>query len=193
MPIEIHAATTDRWDDVVTVFCRRGENPSWCWCRLFLTSPDVEVSVQETDNREALRQEIVAASTPPGLLAYVDGHPVGWTRVGPRSDFPRLRANKALRRVLSDESGVWWVTCFAVDSNVRRSGVGAALLNGAIKFARDHGAVALEGHPVDVAGLRTAKVSGSAIFTGTLAMFSSAGFIEVARTFPTRPVMRLKL
>jgi len=55
---------------------------------------------------------------------------------------------------------------------------------------REHGGTAIEGHPVDVAGLRGGHVGGSAIFTGSMAMFSAAGFVEVARTYPTRPVMR---
>ena len=44
---------------------------------------------------------------------------------------------------------------------------------------------------MDVAALRAARVSGSALYTGTMAMFVAAGFSEVARTFPTRPVMQL--
>jgi GNAT superfamily N-acetyltransferase len=193
--IAVHPATPDRWDDVVTVFGRRGDDPSWCWCRLFLGSPTSEPSKSDlrADNREALRQELTHAAIPPGLLAYVDDRPVGWTRVGPRSDFPRVRENKALARVLSEDVGVWWITCFAVNSRYRRSGVGSTLLEAAVEFARDHGAVAVEGHPVDVAALRAARVGGSAIFTGTVAMFSAAGFTEVARTYPTRPVMRLLL
>jgi GNAT superfamily N-acetyltransferase len=127
------------------------------------------------------------------LLAYVDDRPVGWTRVGPRSDFPRLTGNRSLARVLTEGGGVWWVTCFAVDNRFRRSGVGSALLKAAVEFAREHGATAVEGHPVDVAVLQARSVSGSAIFTGTVAMFAAAGFTEVARTYPSRPVMRLSL
>ncbi len=143
------------------------------------------------DNRGALRQEITHAAVPPGLLAYVDDQPVGWTRVGPRSDFPRVSDNRALAKVLTEDPGVWWVTCFAVDNRHRRSGVGSALLKAAVEFASENGATALEGHPVDVAALSAARVGGSAGFTGTVAMFSAAGFTEVARTYPTRPVMRL--
>jgi GNAT superfamily N-acetyltransferase len=102
-----------------------------------------------------------------------------------------VTGNKALARVLSEDPGVWWVTCFAVGSRHRRLGVGLALLRAAAEFARDHGATAVEGHPVDVDALRVARIGGSAIFTGTMAMFSAAGFKEVARTYPTRPVMRL--
>jgi hypothetical protein len=51
----------------------------------------------------------------------------------------------------------------------------------------------VEGHPVDVDRLRASKVSGSALFTGTVAMFEAAGFHEIGRTYPSRPVMRLDL
>ena len=99
-----------------------------------------------------------------------------------RKLFPRtgpLISNRALVKVLSEDPGAWWVTCFAVDG--RR--VGSALLRAAVDLARNHGATAVENHPVDVA----ARVGGSANFTGTMAMFSAAGFVEVARTYPARP------
>jgi GNAT superfamily N-acetyltransferase len=113
--------------------------------------------------------------------------------VGPRAGFPGVTGNRGLARVLSEEPGAWWVTCFAVEGTYRRAGVGAALLRAAVEYAREHGATAVEGHPVDVAALTAARVAGSAVFTGTLAMFSAAGFTEVARTYPTRPVMRMSL
>ena len=195
MSVQVRPATPDRWNDLVRVFGRRGDDPSWCWCRIFLDSATSEsaTSKPRPDNREALRQEIVDAPVAPGLLAYVENQPVGWTRVGPRSDFPRVNANRALAKVLTEDPGVWWATCFAVDSGHRRSGVGSALLKAAVEFAREHGATAVEGHPVEVAALSAARVAGSAVFTGTMAMFSAAGFTEVARTYPSRPVMRLLL
>jgi GNAT superfamily N-acetyltransferase len=104
-----------------------------------------------------------------------------------------VSGNRALAKVLKEDLGVWWVTCFVVVSRHRRSGVGSTLLKAAVEFAREHGATAIEGHPVDVAALSASRVGGSAIFTGTAAMFSTAGFTEVARTYRTRPVMRLLL
>jgi GNAT superfamily N-acetyltransferase len=183
--LEIRSATPDRWNDVVTAFGRRGNDPSWCWCRRFLGEPE-----PGEDHREALWREVAEASVPPGLLAYADERPVGWTRVGPRSGFPGVIGNRALNRVLTDDPGAWWVTCFVVDSHFRHSGVGTDLLRAAVAFAGDHGATAVEGHPVDVAALSAARVSGAAIFTGTMAMFSAAGFQEVGRTHRSRPVMR---
>jgi GNAT superfamily N-acetyltransferase len=194
--LQVQPATADRWSDVVAVFGRRGEDPSWCWCQLFLRSKPAKPLPSEVppDNRSALYQEITHAVAPPGLIAYVDGRPVGWTRVGPRHAFPGVRGNRALAKVISgDDAGVWWVTCFAVDGQYRRSGIGGALLQAAVVFARDHGATAVEGHPVDAAALTAGRVAGSALYTGTMAMFTAAGFVEVGRTYPTRPVMRLPL
>ncbi|MET3805652.1 GNAT superfamily N-acetyltransferase [Nakamurella sp. UYEF19] len=193
--LEVRPVTPDRWDDLVSVFGQRGDDPGWCWCRMFLgPAADTSGSLGTTpDNREALRQEVTAAATPPGLIAYVDGRPAGWSRVGPRDGFPRVRANRALARVLADDPGAWWVTCFAIESGHRRTGVAAALLEAAVAFARDHGATSVEGHPVDVAALKATRVSGSALFIGTMATFVAAGFSEVGRTFSSRPVMRLVL
>jgi GNAT superfamily N-acetyltransferase len=193
MSAQVRPATADRWNDLVGVFGRRGEDPAWCWCQLFVRQAGQATSASEPapDNRDALRREIAHAAVPPGLIAYAGDQPVGWTRVGPRSDFPGVSGNRALAKVLTEDPGAWWVTCFAVDSRHRRSGVGSALLNAAVEFAREHGATAVEGHPVDVAALSAARVAGSAIYTGTMAMFAAAGFSEIARSYPTRPVMRL--
>ena len=75
-------ASPERWDDIVTVFGRRGEDPGWCWCQRFMEAPIDGTTV--TDNRDALRHEIQSASVPPGVLAYVDESPAGWARVMPR-------------------------------------------------------------------------------------------------------------
>lgn len=167
MPVQVFPATADRWGDLAEVFGRRGEDASWCWCRLFLGPSTGEFAASGTapDNRGALRTEIGAADVPPGLIAYVQDQPVGWTRVGPRAGFPRVGANRALAKVLTEDSGAWWVTCFVVVSGHRRAGIGAALLKAAVEFAGEHGASAIEGHPVEVAALRADRVAGSAVFT----------------------------
>jgi GNAT superfamily N-acetyltransferase len=186
--IEVTAATAERWTDVVSVFGRRGNDSGWCWCRRFL-DPPVDAA-DPADHRDALRREIHTAVVAPGVLAYVDGAPAGWSRVVPRSTLPGVAANRALRRVLPDDPGAWWVTCFAVARRHRSSGVGRALLEAGVDHARAHGATAIEGHPVDTDALRARRVSGSALFTGTMRMFADAGFGEVGRTSASRPVMR---
>ena len=172
---------------MVACFGRRGNDPAWCWCQRFVGMPP------GGDNRAALHRQITAAAVPVGLVAFAGEQPVGWTRVSPRAELPGVLSNRALKRLLPEDSGAWWVTCFAVDAKHRGHGVGHALLNAAVSHARDHGASAVEGHPVDVDKLKASSVSGSALFTGTLAMFEAAGFTEIGRTFPSRPVMRLQL
>ena len=178
-------ATPERWDDVVAVFGRRGEDPGWCWCQRFL-----EPALDGTSNRDALRQEIEAAAVPPGVLAYVDGTPAGWSRVLPRAAVPLVQGHRALCRLLDDDPGAWWVTCFAVDRRHRSIGVATALLGAAVGHAAEHGATAVEGHPVDTDALRAARVGGSALFTGTVQTFLANDFHEIGRTHPSRPVMR---
>ena len=190
---EVRPVTLGEWDDVVAVFGRRGNDPAWCWCRRFLDPPPDQADLprEKRDNRHALHSELVNADVPPGLIAYVDDRPVGWTRVGPRDAFGGVRGNRALARLLDPNPGAWWVTCFAVVSRERGSGIGKSLLRAATEFAFAHGATCVEGHPVDVAALKSGQASPSAVFTGTLAIFTAAGFIEIGRTFASRPVMRM--
>lgn len=186
MTIDVAPSTPARWNDVVSAFGRRAADPSWCWCRRFLDGSGA------VDNRSALRLEVSTASVPPGLIAYTDGRPVGWTRVLPRQQLPGVSANRALRRVLTDDDGAWWVTCFAVQQRFRSIGVARALLDAAVVHARQYGATAVEGHPVDTDALEAERTSGSALFTGTMRLFVAAGFSEIGRTYPSRPVMRLE-
>jgi GNAT superfamily N-acetyltransferase len=185
--LRVLPAREDRWGDVVACFGRRGNDRQWCWCQRFIGTPP------DGDNRAALHRQITAAAIPVGLIAYLDERPVGWTRVAPRFEVPWVLSNRALKRLLPEDSGAWWVTCFVVDGKYRGRAVGHALLNAAVSHARDHGASVVEGHPVDTDKLTASSVSGSALFTGTLAMFVAAGFTEIGRTFPSRPVMRLFL
>jgi GNAT superfamily N-acetyltransferase len=184
-------ATQERWDDIVTVFGRRGDDPGWCWCQRFMEPPLDGMTL--ASNRDALHCEIQSASVPPGVLAYVDGTAAGWARVMPRTAVPLVQKNRALRRILDDDPGVWWITCFAVDRQHRSLGVATALLDAAVAHAGSHGATALEGHPVDTDALKAERVNSSALFTGTMRTFVASGFHEIGRTYPSRPVMRRDL
>ena len=125
-------------------------------------------------------------------MACLDDDVVGWTRVVPRSTLPGITENRALARILDEDPDAWWVSCFVVRREHRGSGIGVALLEAAVDWAAQHGGSVLDGHPVDTDGLARTP-SPSAIFTGTLAMFQQAGFVEIGRTYRTRPVMRREL
>ena len=185
MPITVEAASASKWPDVVAAFGSRGSNPDSCWCQRFCRH-------DAASNRDALQREIDTAGVPVGLLAYVDGRPAGWTRVVPRHTLAGVTGNRALRRILDDDVAAWWVTCFAIRREYRGRGVGVALLKASVEHARRNDASVLDGHPVDADGLK-GRPSPSALFTGTLSMFQAAGFREIGRTYPSRPVMRKDL
>jgi ribosomal protein S18 acetylase RimI-like enzyme len=183
MTLTIVPATPERWEDLVGLFGERGD-PARCWCMFFRRWND---GLRDpAANREALR-EIVAAGREPGLLAYNQaGEAVGWVSVAPREEFlARLERSRRYRPVPGE--GIWSVLCFVVKVGHRRQGIASALLDAAVQFAREHGAAAVDGHPVDTAGART---SGAAIYTGVSSMFESAGFTLLDRR-GTHPVYRL--
>jgi GNAT superfamily N-acetyltransferase len=84
----------------------------------------------------------------PGVLAYQDGAPVGWCSIGPREEFAALKVPRSLKQV--DGQPVWSIVCFYVAQTARRSGLMAALLRGAVAYARQQGARIIEGYPVDM-------------------------------------------
>jgi N-acetylglutamate synthase-like GNAT family acetyltransferase len=89
-----------------------------------------------------------------------------------------------------DENPVWSVTCFVIAKGYRRKGLSLALLTGASAFAKSLGGEILEGYPIE-----TERQNFPAIYawTGLANAFRKAGFTEVARHSPTRPIMRKHL
>lgn len=191
--MSIAPATVERWPDLVTVFGTRGD-PSWCWCQFFLTTGNVYRDSAER-NRADLERQVREAKVPPGLLAYRSGEPIGWLQLGPRTAYPRITGQAALAKVVGDRDAgerVWRTTCFVVRVGHRRQGVAGALLAAGVEYAAGQGADVLEGHPVDVSA-RPSRPAGAVLYHGTLSMFADAGFFEIGRTAPTRPVMRRRV
>jgi ribosomal protein S18 acetylase RimI-like enzyme len=176
VPIDVHPAAADRWNDVADLFERRGPRggtpiTAGCWCQFWHVRGKDYTAGFDGGNRARLREQIGSGSAP-GLLAYLDGVPVGWCRVGPRDGFERLEASRALARV--DDTPVWSLVCFYVHPAAKRRGVATALLHAAVRHAAERDAPVLEayaarrGHPnVDA-------------YTGYLPMFLAAGFEPVA-------------
>ena len=136
-------------------------------------------------NRAAFKA-LVDAGRPTGLLAYRGKTPVGWLSVGPRADFAKLERSPVMKAV--DETPVWSVICFVVPSAFRGQGVARALLAAAVGHARKHGATLLEAYPVD----RPGRSNDNGMWFGAKSMYDAAGFEEVARRKPQRPIVRLR-
>ena len=132
-----------------------------------------------------MMKRIVDSGRVPGILVYAGGSPAGWCSVAPREAYPVLDRSLTLKRV--DERPVWSVVCFYVAKAFRSRGLMTSLLKAAIEHARRGGAKIVEGYPVEPKGRR---MSGSEGFTGVTSAFERAGFVEVIRRSPGRPIMR---
>ena len=121
----------------------------------------------------------------PGLLAYVDEKPVGWVSLGPRPEFGRIQRSRVTKPV--DDVPVWSIVCFVIERHHRGSRIGAALLAAATEYAGRHGAVAIEGYPVEP---RQDRMPDIYAWMGLASMFEKAGFNEIARRSETRPFFR---
>jgi GNAT superfamily N-acetyltransferase len=165
-------------------------DPGRCWCQWFFRGASAERAHAE-GNRAALESQ-VRQGPPPGVVGYLDGVPSGWCAVAPRPPNTRLTRSPLLRGTPDEDladASVWSVTCFVVRRTARRRGLTAALLAGAVDLALRRGATVVEGYPVDVEA--RAGVSSAALYHGPLSVFLRAGFAEVARPAPDRPVVRL--
>jgi ribosomal protein S18 acetylase RimI-like enzyme len=184
-------ASPERWPDLEKVFAARGCSVArGCWCMFYRrtggqASWPIGGSRSKT-NRAALKK-LVQSQQPPGLIAYRDREPVGWVSLGPREDFARLQRSPVMKPV--DDKPAWSIVCFVVPSEYRRQGVAHALLRAAIEHARKNGATLIEAYPVDKPG----RSNDESMWFGAKTMYDRAGFREVARRKPTRPVMRRKL
>jgi GNAT superfamily N-acetyltransferase len=125
-----------------------------------------------------------------GLVAYLDGEPVGWCAVEPRSEYAGLlRVFKVPWEGRDEDKGddtVWAVTCLFARAGFRKRGISRALARAAVDFARDRGARAIEAYPIV-----TTDVITEELHVGTPSVFAGAGLVEVSRPTPRRIVMRL--
>lgn len=190
MSVEVRPLTAARWGELLELFGDRGAY-SGCWC-MFFRRPGTEFERGSRNkgagNRKAFKALVDSGRTP-GLLAYVDGRPVGWCSVAPRGEFGRVERSPVTKPIDASED-VWAIVCFYLDRNHRKGGIGTELLAAAIDHAAANGAKVIEGYPVDVG---SGRKPSSELYHGTASMFRRAGFEEVARRSPTRPLMRLRV
>ena len=182
MAFEAHPVTKERWADLVALFDRPVVRT--CFCMFYRkTGGGTGVGQQ---NRRAMKA-LVDRGTVPGLIGYQDGVPVAWVSLGPREDYAKLRRSPIMKPV--DDRPVWSIVCFFVDSGARGRGLSERMLQAAVDYARSQGARLVEAYPVD----KGERSHPDDMFFGAKSMYDRAGFKEVARRRPSRPVVRKAL
>jgi GNAT superfamily N-acetyltransferase len=184
MSMEIQVASAERWDDVVAVMGEKGAYGG-CWC-MFWRQDNQEIRSQTASDNRAALQRLITSERPIGLLLYRDGRPVGWCQVAPRPDFWRLFHTRGLDLENPDDASVWSITCVYVARGARGEGVAGQLVPAAVEYAAQQGALVIEAYPVvDPSTGRKTQLS-----SGTVGMFSSAGFTTVSPPTGRRVLMR---
>jgi GNAT superfamily N-acetyltransferase len=188
MTIEVRPA--EIFADVKTMVGPKKPDSDVCWCLSYRLPSKDNLAL----HRQARGRKVAALMKqgPPGVLAYDGDEVVGWAAVHPRAD-TAFATNRRIPHV--DDVDVWSVWCIRVRPGHRGHGISHALLEGAVAFARENGAPAIEGYPVDNKG---EKVDSTMAYVGTRRLFQKAGFRKAADTdsvlngFP-RVLMRLDL
>ena len=170
------------WPDLEELFGPNGACGG-CWCMFWKLRGKAFDEARGMETRQ-MHKSVIDSGTPTGLLAYLHGEVVGCVAVEPREAYPKLAHSRALKPV--DDQPVWSVTCFFVAKKHRRSGITVELLKAAVEHVRAHGGKIVEGYPVDA----QKDMPAPFVYTGTASAFEQAGFKEVARNTPTRPIFR---
>lgn len=189
MKLTVAPLTPDRWPDLETIFNAKGCSVArGCWCMAYRVTGSREPppGMSRGKANRADLKALVDAGKSPGLIGYRGKVPVGWVSLGPREDYARLVRSPVMKAV--DDKPVWSVICFVVPAEHRGQGVAQALLKEAIAYARKQGAKLVEAYPVD----RPGRSNDEYMWFGAKSMYDKAGFKEVARRKPQRPIVRIK-
>ena len=187
MELSFQPLTIDQWDDFVSLFGERGACGG-CWCMLWRLSRK-QFELQKGDVNKLAMQSIVDSGEVPGILAYHDAKAIGWCSIAPRTSFIALSRSRIFQPI--DDRPCWSVSCLFVDRLYRKKSVSTQLLRAAIAYAKSEGAERVEGYPFEPKSEK--NIPPAFAWTGISKAFIRAGFKEVVRRSPTRPMMRIEL
>ena len=170
------------WTDLEELFGHNGACAG-CWCMFWKLRGKAFEEARGMETRQ-MHKSVIDSGISTGLLAYLHGEVVGWVAVEPREAYEKLAHSRALKPV--DDQPVWSVTCFFVARKHRRNGITVELLKAAVEHVKKNGGRIVEGYPVDA----QKDMPAPFVYTGTASAFKQAGFKEVARNTPTRPIFR---
>ncbi len=166
-----------------------------CYCRFWHFAGDDNAWLLRCAERpDANRAELAAEvedGTLGGVVAVADERVIGWLALEPAERMTKMVARRLYRGLphfAGQRRGVRMIGCLLVDPALRRRGVARALIEGAVRVARERGAVAVEALPRPVAD----PARDEALWLGAESTYRALGFREVAGA-AGHPVLRIDL
>ena len=171
--VEIQDVTPERLPDYQRFFDHYAfrDFPAWqsCYCmETHRTQSEDEWAARTAGDNRRDMSTMIERGQVTGLLAYVEGQPVGWCNFGETTRLGGVIHRFSLSA--PDHDGVGSVACFVITAPYRGHGVASRLLDAAIDRLRARGLRAIEAYPA------RNPDSPQATYRGPLNMFLRAGF-----------------
>ena len=186
MELEFDSLTSSNWKQFETLMGEKGGCGN-CWC-MFFRLPYKAFQENKPEGNKKLIKQLVNKGLPQGLIASVNGEPVGWIALAPREDYMKLENSRVFKRI--DDKPVWSITCFFIKKGFRHKGLSQQLIKGAIDFARKKKIKTLEAYP---AIPYAEKVPHPFLWVGVLSSFIKNGFKIVRQQSKSRAMVRIDL
>jgi GNAT superfamily N-acetyltransferase len=170
--LETHELQPSLWPELEKLFGPNGACAG-CWCMWWRLEPSERITIANGPRMKRRQRALVEAGVSRGVLAFVDGEPVGWCAYALRTELPKLKRSKAL--ACDDAAGVWSIPCFFVKAGFRGRGISRALLRHALRSIRAAGGRIAEAYPV------RPPATNAAAFTGTVPFLESERFVTLTK------------
>src|SRR3989442_15907863 len=113
--IEVRELTPELLQDYLRFFDQAFPDfPQWadCYCG-FYDTPGNDWDATSGPEHRAARSALISAGKAQGLLAYIDGRPVGWCNAQPRASFVNMRSYTCKDEITASTFSLS-VACFSV-------------------------------------------------------------------------------
>jgi len=181
--LKVFSLDNTRWNDFVELFGEKGACGG-CWCMSWRLKKS-EFEKQKGDENKNSMKCLVEQDKTVGVLAYIEGKPIGWCAVAPRSEYIRLNYSRVLKKI--DDEPVWSITCIFISKEYRRKGISTELIKAAINYCKQNGVEIVEAYPTVP---YENKVPDAFLWTGIPVSFEEAGFVVAEKRSKWKLMMR---
>lgn len=169
MKMNIETLSTNNLKDLAALFST-SEECKECWCMNHRCAPTTCPTGNEAAQQfsKKLGQDEIT-----GLIAYLDGKPVGWCAVDKTST--QIGHDFVLENPEEVTENSWMIHCLYIHPEARGQGISKSLIKNAIDLARTNGATEVLAFPIPEKNVSEFP-KDLAEFSGRLSTYKSFGF-----------------